>query len=182
MKYLLSLVLLTSLFMYPNQSFALSCAELPPMEDSFDNFDAIIAAKVISIKQSNNTKKLEVETVKSFKRIDSKNLTIKEDFTWGTSEIGKTYLFFLNEDAFLWENPLCSPTTLYDSVKNEPVLQGKEITLIKKPEVKSNNAALLSDIKNNPVNALWVTLLILLVASSLIIHNTLRVRKNRKND
>lgn len=183
MKYLFTFVLLISALIFPTQSLALSCVELPPMEESFNNYEAIVVAKVITIAQSENNKILEVEVENSFKKINSKNLEIQEDVTWGMSELGKTYLFFLNEENGTLVNPLCSPTTLYEgSVINEPILQGKEIPLINTIEKKSNVNGLLSDLENNPLKALAVTSLILLVASSLIIHNTLKVHKNRKKE
>lgn len=180
MKYLFTLVFLFSILFNPSHSFALSCIEPLPIEDSFHDFEAVIAAKVIAITQFGNVKHLEVEVEKSFKEINSKNLKIKEDITWGTSETGKTYLFFLNEYDGTWENPLCSPTTLYDSAKDEFVLQGKEIPLIHIPEMKSDNDSLISIVDNNPTKAVAVTLLTLLVVSFLITHNTLKSRKRKK--
>jgi hypothetical protein len=130
MKKIMMFVLLFGVFLNPTQSFALSCAELPSLEESFKSFDGVIKAKVIEEKSNESTKLLKLEVEKSFKGVDQKYVTIKEDKTWGTSTLGETYLYFLNENEGEWENPLCSPTAAYsEELGKEEILQGKLIKL-----------------------------------------------------
>jgi hypothetical protein len=152
MKKVMFLVLMVGMFINPTNSFALSCAELPTMDKSFGEYEAVIAGKVLYVTEENNKKMLDVEIEKSFKGVDSKNIVIEEDLTWGMSEKNNTYLFFLNKVNENWENPLCSPTTLYsDEIKSKPVLQNKDVPLINKTveDAQLINTPVKEDTKDN---------------------------------
>ena len=143
MKYSLIFVLFFALFVNPVQSFALSCAELPPFEQSFNNNDAVIKGKVLKVITQKEKKFLSVEVERSFKEVNSKNIVIQEDVTWGTSIEGSTYLFFLNKNDKGWENQLCSPTVLYtDELLTISPLMNEDVPLTneKVEDVKLINA------------------------------------------
>lgn len=111
MNKLMIITLLLALFAFPTQSFALSCAEPPSLKEAFDQYDGVILGKVLSVKEGNKTKELVVEVDKSFKGVQQKYISVKEDADWGTSQVNFSYLFFLSDEAGQWKHPLCSPTT-----------------------------------------------------------------------
>ena len=129
MKKIMLLVFLTSLFLLPKQSFALSCAEPSPPEVAYDEYDAVIIGSVEKIKENNDGKTLTIEIDKSFKGVDKKTITVKEDITWGESQDNASYLFFLNKEGDNWVHPLCSPTTHNTDQADEVFADKEKITL-----------------------------------------------------
>jgi LPXTG-motif cell wall-anchored protein len=143
LKYTLIFTLFFALFINPIQPFALSCAELPPFEESFTNYDAVISGKVLKVITQKEKKYLSVQVERSFKEIHSKNIVVEEDITWGTSVVNETYLFFLNKNDKKWENPLCSPTVLYNDelIAKSPLMnENIQLTNEQVEEVKLINA------------------------------------------
>ena len=132
MKRLLIAVLFLSMFSLPAHSLALSCEE-PPPEIAYGEYDAVIIGTVEKISESMSAKTMTVRVEKSFKGVDREIITVKEDLTWGQSQLHSSLLFFLNKEGENWVHPLCSPTTadtdLADTVfadKEELVLQSAE--------------------------------------------------------
>lgn len=133
MKRLLIAVLFLSMFSLPVHSRALSCEEPPPPEIAYDEYDAVIVGTVEEINESTSVKIMTVRVEKSFKGVGRKIITVKEDLTWGQSQLHSSLLFFLNKEGENWVHPLCSPTTadidLADAVfadKEELALQSAE--------------------------------------------------------
>lgn len=133
MKRLLIAVLFLSMFSLPAHSLALSCEEPPPPEIAYGEYDAVIIGNVEKISESMSAKTMTVRVEKSFKGVDREIITVKEDLTWGQSQLHSSLLFFLNKEGENWVHPLCSPTTadteLADAVfadKEELVLEDAE--------------------------------------------------------
>lgn len=129
MKKIIIPVFLLALFLMPNQSLALSCAEPSPVEIAYDEYDAVLVGQVKDINHYNNTKTLIIEVEKSYKGADRKTITVYEDVTWGESRKNATYLFFLNQDGGKWINPLCSPTTHRTELADEAYADKQEVAL-----------------------------------------------------
>lgn len=132
MKYVISITLFLGLFITPLQTFALSCAEPPPIEKAFDNYEGIVIGTVVD-NDSKRHQILHVEVDKSLKGINEENIQVIEDSTWGESVVGNTYLFFLDKTTQNgnWINPLCSPSTLYtEEVRGLPFFLDKDLPTI----------------------------------------------------
>lgn len=104
----LSLLLILSV---PTNAFALSCITPPEPLEAYEKYDAVLIGTVKNIKDSKPLKKITLEVKDTFKGDFGEELVILEDFVWGESKEGQTYLYYLNEGAKSYENPLCSPTT-----------------------------------------------------------------------
>lgn len=111
MKKIILTALFMSFFIVPNQSLALSCVEPSPPDVAYDEYDAVIIGEVKKIKETLTKKMVTVEVAKSFKGVEVATIKVEEDITWGTSQLGTDYLYFLNRDGDDWVHPLCSPTT-----------------------------------------------------------------------
>ena len=123
-------ILLVFLFMLPMSVSALSCVERPPVEEAYERADAVIIATVVEEKTGTSNDQYKLHVNKSYKAITDAELWIAEDATWGTSQVGEEYLFFLNEFANGWENPLCNSTIkTADAANDLDWLQDKEIPL-----------------------------------------------------
>ncbi|WP_422122507.1 hypothetical protein DHX103_11945 [Planococcus sp. X10-3] len=129
MKKVLILVFLTSLFLIPGKSFALSCVEPPPPDVAYDEYDAVLIGKVGNIDSNSTRKKLTIEVEKSFKGVNETTITVTEDVTWGESQENATYLFFLDKEGEKWIHPLCSPTTHNTDLADEYFADKEELTL-----------------------------------------------------
>lgn len=96
-------------WLLPNETFALKCAEPPPIEEAYQVYDGIVLAAVDAIRIHGDHRDLTLTVQEGFKGISDDRLTVKEDLNWGTSVKGEHYLFFLKQSADgLWELPLCS--------------------------------------------------------------------------
>lgn len=120
---------------HPQNVAALSCAELPFIEDAYEKYDGVIIGKVKEVVRRNDSNQVKLSVLKSYKAISQTSLTVKEDPTWGAvwgpSEVGQEYLFFLRQNAGGWENPLCAPTKkIEDAAEELKFLQDKEISLV----------------------------------------------------
>lgn len=111
MKKIMSVILLISVFLMPSQVFALSCPEPLAPDLAYEEYDAVIIGSVAKIETNAEEKILTIKVQKSFKGVDKTVITVKEDSTWGESQNGFKYLYYLNEDGANWDHPLCSPTT-----------------------------------------------------------------------
>ena len=129
MKKIMILVFISSLFLIPGRSYALSCVEPPPPDVAFDKYDAVLIGSVEKIESGKTVKILTIEVEKSFKGVDEKTITISEDLTWGESQENATYLFFLNREGKKWVHPLCSPTTHNTNIAEETFADKEEVTL-----------------------------------------------------
>ncbi|WP_033542938.1 hypothetical protein [Planococcus sp. CAU13] len=118
-----------SLLLVPGQSFALSCAEPLPVDIAADNYDGILIGSVRGIESTNGAKKLTIDVEKSFKGVNRHKITVHEDITWGESQEGATYLFFLKKDKDKWVHPLCSPSTYNTDLAEEHFGDQEEIPL-----------------------------------------------------
>lgn len=114
----------------PDRASALSCAAPRSIEESYANYDAVVVANVDEVKERRSSKELKLTVLESYKGLEERNVTVTEDFTWGTSQRGTQYLFFLKKKDGAWENPLCSPTKMAVSAAQElAFLKDKEIPL-----------------------------------------------------
>lgn len=155
----------------PAHAFALSCAMPPSIDKSYELYDAVIVANVDEVVTKRNRKELKLTVISSFKGMEDRNLVVVEDFTWGTSERGKPYLFFLKKTEGGWENPLCSPTKLAGNASGElSFLKEKEIPLKAAESTAANEAA----------PTYWVLPVILMCVLSAVIYGGIRFTKWRK--
>lgn len=151
------LALLIMLFLPAGSSLALSCAELPTVEQAYDHYDGIVIGHVDKVSRSNDdSNEIHITVKRSFKAITERSLILKENITWGAlngpSETGKDYLFYLKKTDGEWENPLCSPSTVISSNSAGPeYLQNKEITLLPAPQPPTDDNSSLAD--NTPIDA-----------------------------
>lgn len=129
MKKVMISVLFISLFLIPGQGFALSCAEPPPPDIAYDEHDAVVIGSIKEIDRSSGKKKLMIDVEKSYKGVSVNKITVYEDPTWGESQEGATYLFFLDKDEGKWLHPLCSPTTHNTDSADEHFADQKELPL-----------------------------------------------------
>ena len=98
-------------------------------------------------------------------------MVVAEDFTWGTSERGKSYLFFLKKKEGGWENPLCSPTKLAGNASGE-------LSFLKEKEIPLNSAE--SPAANEKVCTNVLGLPIILMCVWCMIYGGVRFTKWRK--
>lgn len=133
MKRLLIAVLFLSMFLLPAHSQALSCEEPPPPEIAYGEYDAVIIGTVEKISESMSAKTMTVRVEKSFKGVGREIITVKEDLTWGQSQLDSSLLFFLNKEGENWVHPLCSPTTA-DTDLADAVFVDKEELVLKSAE------------------------------------------------
>ncbi|MDQ8737148.1 hypothetical protein [Paenibacillus sp. LHD-38] len=116
-------------FLIPSHADALKCMKPPAVEQAYDQYDGVVVAKVDEIASRSDHRDVALTVEQSFKGVKDEKLTIKEDMSWGTSEQGERYLFFLQQsDNGEWELPLCSPTMkAADAVQELDYLRDKEI-------------------------------------------------------
>lgn len=152
------LALLIMLFLPAGSSLALSCAQLPTVEQAYDHYDGIVIGHVDKMSPSDDgtSNELHITVKRSFKTITERSLILKENITWGAlngpSETGKDYLFYLKQTDGQWENPLCSPSAVISSNAAGPeYLQDKEITLLPAPQPPADDNSSLAD--NTPIDA-----------------------------
>ncbi|MOA05000.1 hypothetical protein D3C78_1245790 [compost metagenome] len=131
---MLAFMLLIMNQMNPTEAHALSCAEMPSVQEAYDQYDGIVVGRVdkVIFKQESNEVRLAIS--KSYKGIDQQSLSVEENPTWGAlwgpSEVGEEYLFFLQQTDGGWENPLCSPSMKTASASKElGFLKDKEIPI-----------------------------------------------------
>jgi len=130
----LLLLLIATLLLPASPSWALSCAQLPSMAAAYESYDGIILAHVESVARKKDSNLVRLTVKKSFKGVESANLAVGEDITWGSlwgpSEPGEDYVFFLRQKDGQWENPLCAPTKKASEASEElEFLKDKEIQL-----------------------------------------------------
>lgn len=134
----MSVVFLISLIIMPKQSFALSCAEPSPPNIAYDEYDAVIIGTVEKIREKSGEKVLTIKVQKSYKGVDKTIITVKEDITWGESQLNLDYLFFLNKEGENWVNPLCSPTSNKTEMTDEFLGDKEEMPLQNVDRIEKN--------------------------------------------
>lgn len=110
MKKIILIIFLFSLIFIitPSKTNALSCIMPPPIEERFEHIDAIVIAKVEEIKKgSSQTNDIILNISKSYKGINEKTITMKENVDWGVSVVGEEYLLFLQKTEDAWVNSSC---------------------------------------------------------------------------
>ncbi len=132
------LALLLILLAPANKSSALSCAEIPSVEEAYEKYDGVLIGYVDDVVRTDQNNKIHILVKRSFKGIKENKLIVGEDITWGAfwgpSEKGEEYLFFLRQSNNEWENPLCAPTMkVADASKELEFLKDKEITIQNTP-------------------------------------------------
>lgn len=130
----IGLLLLVILFAYPAPASALSCAEMPTIEQAYQRYDGVVVAEVLEIGRNGDENDVQLQVLQSFKGVEDAALVVRENITWGAlngpSVKGEEYLFFLQRQQNGWEHPLCSPTKkAADAVTELDFLQDKEILL-----------------------------------------------------
>lgn len=118
---------------------ALSCAYILTVQDAYVKYDAVVIAQVKEIqqlnRQSSENQQVTLNILNSYKNIQQRQLIIQENSTWGalngSSEVGKKYIFFLNQKDGKWENPLCGTTKKVSELTSveQTFLQDKELVL-----------------------------------------------------
>lgn len=129
---LLSIFLI--LFISPTTTYALKCVEMPTGEQGYKEYDGVIVGHVEDVVREKDNNVIKLKVIKSFKKIDVEQISVKEDMTWGSlwgpSEVGEEYLYYLRESGSGWENPLCSPTMkVADAAGEMAFLQDKEVPI-----------------------------------------------------
>ncbi|GEM_PF-3249928 len=121
-------------------AMALSCAEFPPIEEAYEQYDGLIVGLVDEVSGKNDEyNEVKVTVQRSFKGVEADQVTMLENPTWGNlngpSEVGEEYLFFLRlTDSDQWENPLCSPSMKVDAAGEElAYVQDKELPITTEP-------------------------------------------------
>lgn len=131
---LIMLSIFLVLFISPTTTNALSCAEIPTGEQGYAEYDGVIIGHVEDVVREKDNNVIKLKVIKSFKKIDAEQISVKEDMTWGSlwgpSEVGKEYLYYLKLGIMGWENPLCSPTmNVADAAGEMAFLQDKELPI-----------------------------------------------------
>lgn len=114
--YLFVMALTVVALSLPSNALALSCVEPPEPLISFNQADTVLIGTVTEIKDSsilvtNRYKTVSLDVKEVFQGTSVTELEIREDFTCGQSEVGKTYLYYLSKEGSHLVNPLCSATT-----------------------------------------------------------------------
>lgn len=156
MNKIMIITLLLALFAFPTQSYALSCEEPPSYKTAFDKYDGVILGKVLTVKDGYKSKELVVEVDKSFKGVQQKYISVREDSEWGNSQVNFSYLFFLNNEAEQWEHPLCSPTT------NNIVIASHELGDIEAVQLTMNENPVKSDEEKRNTRHMTIALITVL--------------------
>ncbi|UKS25390.1 hypothetical protein LOZ80_27905 [Paenibacillus sp. HWE-109] len=119
--------------LFPTNTYALSCAQPLAVDQAYDRYDAVVVATVDEIIRRKQHNELQLTILNSFKGVEERKLTVAEDLTWGTSQKGEQYLYYLMKKDGSWENPLCSPMQkAVNSYTSLSYLKDKEITLKQK--------------------------------------------------
>lgn len=122
-------------FGHLRQAEALSCVPPRPIDEALGQYDGVIVGKVESVEQgSGDYNEVTLRVLSSYKAITEHTLVVRENVTWGSlwgnSQVEEEYLFFLQEQDGIWENPLCAPTRKLADAKEElEYLRGKELAL-----------------------------------------------------
>lgn len=131
------------LSIFPNQSKALSCAELE--DPAINHYNAAIVGTVLNVKNDLVQKGLTgpketkryvlIDVERSWKSKFKSQVIFETNFTWGYNfEKGKKYLIYLNEENGIYTNSPCSPVNLVNSSNESEELLGESL----KPEEKAN--------------------------------------------
>lgn len=114
-----------------------------------------------------------VQVLQSFKGVTDANISISENSTWGSSwgpsDAGQTYLFFLMKSGSGWENPLCSPTLKQGNA-------AEELAFLKDKEIALNEATEPSGISGGRV---WLITIAALGVSALLGYGIYRLARQR---
>ncbi|NQX70905.1 hypothetical protein HQN90_32710 [Paenibacillus alba] len=165
----LLLLLFGLLFLFPTNTYALSCAQLPSIEQAYENYDAVVIAYVDDIVRKRQSNEIQLTVLNSFKGIQDRKLVMEEDMTWGTSERGTQYLYFLRKkDGGGWENPLCSPMQKVTSA-------AKALDFLKEKEIAVKDA----EFPKGAGSTNWVEVSILVVVLGLLGYGLVRWVKRR---
>ncbi len=128
----------------PQRVNALDCVAPPPVEESYERYDAIVLGKVESIRSSGSFHIVRIAVLQSFKGVDETRIELRESRDWGESEVDGTYLYFMNSSIGKWETPLCAPTVEAGRAADSLAwLKDKEIplraSLLESDEVRVGN-------------------------------------------
>lgn len=176
MKRLVMLMFLV-VFLFPVNTFALSCAGMPSIEKAYEEYDGVVIGRVETVIRKKESNQIQFTVIKSFKGTQEHQISADENITWGTlngpSEVGEQYLLFLRKKESEWENPLCSPAKkLADATKELEYLKDKEIPL-KETKVAIEPANLRA--ANSSVH--WAVIVIIVGLTGTILYGFLRNKK-----
>ncbi|MFD2118060.1 hypothetical protein ACFSTH_01560 [Paenibacillus yanchengensis] len=136
---LLCIVLIGTLFYAPQVS-ALSCAEFTKIEEAYDRYEAIIVGTVKKVDRKKTYNSVTIDIERSFKSLTERQIQVREDIKWGSvkigpSQVGESYLYFLNDQGGYWENSVCSHSQKLADVSSSELqyLDEKEIPLFSLP-------------------------------------------------
>ncbi|KQX56676.1 hypothetical protein [Paenibacillus sp. Root444D2] len=174
-KLIIWIVLLV--FLFPANTYALSCAQMPSMDQAYDQYDGVIIGHVEGVVRKKESNQIQLTVVKSYKGIEEHTIKVGEDITWGSlngpSEKGVNYLFFLKKKGDEWVNPLCAPSKkLVDASKELDYLKDKEVPL---KEAKGTAESVTSI--GDPTSNRWIIIAIFVGLIGAILYRILRYRK-----
>ncbi|NOU84459.1 hypothetical protein GC102_01525 [Paenibacillus sp. LMG 31460] len=177
-KLIIWIVLLV--FLFPTNTYALSCAQMPSMEQAYEQYDGVIIGLVEGVVRKKESNQIQLTVVKSFKGIEERTINVDEDITWGSlngpSEKGVHYLLFLKKKGNEWVNPLCSPSKkLADASKELDYLKDKEIPL---KEARATTESFIGDNMSNR----WIVIAIFVGLTGAILYRILRYKKRSKRN
>ncbi|NOU73662.1 hypothetical protein GC098_19930 [Paenibacillus sp. LMG 31458] len=162
-------------FLFPVNTYALSCAQMPSMEQAYEQYDGVIIGLVEGVVRKKESNQIQLTVVKSFKGIEEHTINVDEDITWGSlngpSEKGVHYLLFLKKKGNEWVNPLCSPSKkLADASKELDYLKDKEVPL---KEAKDTTESFIGDNMSNR----WIAIAVFVGLTGAILYKILRYKK-----
>lgn len=180
------------LMVSPTTTYALSCVEMPTGEQGYEEYDGIIIGHVEDVVREKDDNIIKLKVIKSFKKIEEEELSVKENVTWGSlrgpSEIGEKYLYYLRESDTGWENPLCSPTMkAADATEEFAFLEDKEIPIerIAAPtesdtDDKPNQVSDINKSIPKSASTNWMGIVIIVGLASVVLFVFWRLRSMRK--
>ena len=153
------LLLIVMLLAYPVSASALSCVEMPGIEQAYQSYDGIVVGEVLGISRKGDANEVRLKVLQSFKGVEEQTLLVEENVMWGAlngpSEKGEEYLFFLQKQPDGWEHPLCSPTQKTAAAADElDFLADKEIQLQSAPASQEGSEADPIELPHQPPTSL----------------------------
>ncbi|WP_438347947.1 hypothetical protein ACP8HI_20125 [Paenibacillus sp. FA6] len=176
----------------PTTAYALSCVEMPTGEQGYEEYDGIIIGQVEDVVREKEDNIIKLKVIKSFKKIEEEQLSVKENVTWGSlrgpSEIGEEYLYYLRESDNGWENPLCSPTMkVADATEEFIFLKDKEVPIQRVsaptelgPDDKPSQASKTNESITKSTSTNWTGIVIIVGLAGGVLFVLWRLRSIRK--
>ena len=187
--YIAIFVLLMS-FLSIQKSYALSCIQPPPPEVAIHQYDVVVIATVMQVKDMtsgffgkgydlDSGSLVEANVSLSFKGYNYNIITFTEDLQWGESKVGREYLLFLNKKGDGYVSPLCSPTTETAGLNMDTLvetLSAESTSVIESDQLNESNNSDKSEFSWGWY--LFISIIIILI----IIATVVFYRKGKRNE